>query len=236
MDFTDRVVLITGGTGALGSVVTRAFLQNGARVVTTYHGEAGFRALQNSLGEEKARLQGVQANVTKAGDTQQLVEQTLAQFRRLDVLAHLVGGFAGGVNVAELAEADWDHMLTLNLKSVFLMCKAVLPHMLKNGYGRIVNTASRGAIEVGAGASAYAVAKAGVLTLTKAIAQEVKGRGVTANTVLPGTIDTAANRQAMPQAQLSSFVRPESVAQVILFLASAAAAEVNGAAVPVYGG
>jgi NAD(P)-dependent dehydrogenase (short-subunit alcohol dehydrogenase family) len=236
MNFDHRVALITGGTGGLGSAVTGAFLKNGAQVVTTFHSEAGFQELQNSVGAEKTRLTGIRADVTKAAEVQNLVAQTLAQCGRIDILINLVGGYAGGVNVADLPEADWDRMLNLNLKSAFLVCKAVLPQMLQNNYGRLVNTASRGAVEVGAGVSAYAVSKAGVLTLTKALAQEVKGKNITANVVLPGMIDTPVNRQAMPQAMHSKFVRPESIAQTVLFLASEEARDLNGAAVPIYGG
>lgn len=235
MNFDQRVALITGGTGALGSAVTQAFLESGGRVLTTYHHATAFDELQNKLPEAKTKLAGVQADVTSARGVDQAVAQTLAQFGRIDVLINLVGGYAGGVNVADLAEKDWDHMLSLNLKSVFLTCRAVLPHMLKNGYGRIVNISSRGAVEVGAGASAYAVAKAGVITLTKALAQEVKGKNVTANVVLPGMIDTPANRRALPGADPAKFVKPGSIARVILFLAGAEAAELSGAAIPVYG-
>ncbi len=235
MDFDNRVALITGGTGALGSAVTRAFLRKGAQVVTTYHSEAGFRELQNQLSEEKSGLTGLPANVTKAAEVQKLIEEVAAKFGRIDILVHLVGGFAGGVNVADLAESDWDRLLNLNLKSAFLMCRAVLPYMLQNNFGRIVTTASRGAVEVGAGVSAYAVSKAGVLTLTKAIAHEVKGRNIIANTILPGLIDTAANREAMPHADQIKFVTAESIAEVILFLAGEKARDINGAAIPIYG-
>ena len=235
MSFNNRVALISGGAGALGSAVTQAFLQNGARVMTTYHGEASFRELQKALGEKAARLAGAQADVTQASQVHTLIEKTVAQFERIDVLVNLVGGFAGGVNVADLPEADWERMLNLNLKSAFLTCREVLRHMLQNNYGRIVNIASRGAIEVGAGVSAYAVSKAGVLTLTKAVAEEVKGKNITANVVLPGMIDTPANRRAMPQAEQAQFVPPASVAHVILFLAGEEARDVNGSAIPVYG-
>ncbi|MGH7495488.1 MAG: SDR family oxidoreductase [bacterium] len=235
MNFDHRIALITGGTGALGSTMTQAFLKKGAQVVTTYHSEAGYQELLKSVGEEKSRLAGIRADVTKPAEVQKLITQTLAQFGRIDVLLNLVGGYAGGVNLVDLPEADWDRMLNLNLKSTFLVCQAVLPQMLKNNYGRIINTASRGAIEVGAGVSAYAVSKAGVLTLTKALAEEVKGKNITANVLLPGMIDTAANRQALPSAVHSKFVPPESIAHVALFLASEAARDVNGAAVPIYG-
>src|SRR5262245_7394283 len=160
MNFDHRIALITGGTGALGSAITRAFLKNGAQVVTTYHSEAGFQELQERLGEEKSRLAGVRTDVTSPAEVQKLMTQTVAQFGRICIGINFVGGFAGGVNLVDLPETDWDRMLNLNLKSTFLICQAVLSQMLKNNYGRIVNTASRGALEVGAGVSAYAVSKA----------------------------------------------------------------------------
>jgi len=235
MNFTNRVVLITGGTGALGTLITHAFLKHGALVTTTYHGASSFAELQATLGEERARLTGMSTDVTKASAMQALVEQITGKFGRIDVLINLVGGFMGGTNVVDTTEADWDRMLTLNLKSTFLSCQAVLPYMLKQNYGRIVNTSSRGAVQPSAGAAAYAVSKAGVLTFTQNLAQEVRTHDVTANVVLPGLIDTPQNRQSIPNADYSKWVSPASLAHLVLFLASEEAGAINGAAVPIYG-
>ncbi len=235
MNFTNRIVLLTGGTGALGAVIAQAFLKNGAHVTTTYHGPRSFAELQAALGEEKSRLTGISTDVTKEAGMQTLVEQTINNFGRVDVLVNLVGGYMGGVNLVDTTEVDWERMLTLNLKSTFLSCKAVLPHMLKQNYGRIVNTSSRGAVEVGPGAAAYAVSKAGVLTLTQSLAQEVKAHNITANVVLPGLIDTPQNRQGIPGADYSKWVAPASIAHLMLYLASAEAGAINGAVVPIYG-
>jgi NAD(P)-dependent dehydrogenase (short-subunit alcohol dehydrogenase family) len=235
MNFANRIVLLTGGTGALGAVVTQAFLQHGAHVTTTYHGARSFEELQATLGEEKARLIGVSTDVTKEAGVRALVEQTINKFGRIDALINLVGGYAGGVHLVDTSEADWERMLTLNLKSTFLSCKAVLPHMLKRNYGRIVNTSSRGAVEVGPGAAAYSVSKAGVLTLTRCLAQEVKGHNLTANVVLPGLIDTPQNRQSIPGSDYSEWISPASIAHLMLYLASEEAGAINGAAVPIYG-
>lgn len=235
MNFESRIVIITGGTGALGGVVTQAFLQRGARVITTYHSPHSLTELQAALGEEKSRLTGMSTNVTQEAGMQMLVAETLKNFGRIDVLVNLVGGYMGGVNLVETSEADWDRMLTLNLKSTFLSCKAVLPQMLKQNYGRIVNTSSRGAVEVGPGAAAYSVAKAGVLTLTQSLAQEVKQHNITANVVLPGLIDTPQNRQNIPGADYAKWVSPESIAHLMLYLASEVAGAINGAVVPIYG-
>ncbi len=235
MNFANRIVIITGGTGALGAVVTQAFLQHGAHITTTYHGPRSFAELQAALGEEQARLTGLSTDVTKEAGVQALVEQTINKFGRIDVLINLVGGYMGGVNLVDTSEADWERMLTLNLKSTFLSCKAVLPHMLKQNYGRIVNTSSRGAVEVGPGAAAYSVSKAGVLTLTQSLAQEVQNHNITANVVLPGLIDTPQNRQGLPGADYSKWVSPWSIAHLMLYLASEEAGAINGAVVPIYG-
>ncbi len=235
MNFSNRIAIITGGTGALGTVVVQAFLKQGAQVITTYHSPRSFAELQAALGEEKSRLTGISTDMTKEAGVQALIEQTINKFGRIDVLVNLVGGYMGGVNLVDTSEADWERMLTLNLKSAFLSCKAVLPHMLKQNYGRIVNTSSRGAVEVGPGAAAYSVAKAGVLTLTQSLAQEVKEHNVTANVVLPGLIDTPQNRQNIPGADYSKWVAPESIAHLMLYLASAEAGAINGAVVPIYG-
>lgn len=235
MNFKNRIVLLTGGTGALGAAVTQAFLKQGAQVVTTYHGANSFTELQNALGEEKARLTGIATDVTNEASVQALVAQIIAKFNRLDVLVNLVGGYAGGITVAETTEAHWDRMLTLNLKSAFLSCKAVLPHMFKQNYGRIINTSSSGALHAGAGEAAYAVSKAGVLTLTQGLAQEVKQHNTTANVVLPGLIDTPQNRKAIPNSDYSKWIAPASIANVMLFLASEEAGAINGAVVPISG-
>lgn len=235
MNFTDRIVIITGGTGALGAAVTQTFLQHGARVVTTYHSPNSFAELQAALGEERERLSGVSTDVNKEASLQALVEHVVKQFGRIDALVNLVGGYMGGINVIDTTEAQWERMLALNLKSTFLSCKVVLPHMLKQNYGRIINTSSRGAVEAGPGAAAYAVSKAGVLTFTQCLAQEVKSNGVTANVVLPGLIDTPQNRQNIPGADYSTWVPPASIAHLMLYLASEEAGAINGAAVPIYG-
>lgn len=235
MKFENRIVLLTGGTGALGAAVTQAFLKQGAQVVTTYHGANSLLELQNALGEEKARLHGIATDVTNEASVQALVAQIVSNFNRLDVLVNLVGGYAGGIPVSETTEAHWDRMLTLNLKSAFLACKSVLPQMFKQNYGRIINTSSLGALHAGAGEAAYAVSKAGVLTLTQGLAQEVKQHNLTANVVLPGLIDTPQNRKAIPNADYSKWIAPASIANVMLFLASEEAGAINGAVVPISG-
>jgi len=153
----------------------------------------------------------------------------------VDTLLHLVGGFAGGQPVAETPDETWEKMLDLNLRSAYTIFRAVLPGMLKAGKGRIVAVGARAALDPMANFAAYSVSKAALVALVKTVALEVKDTGVTANVVLPSVIDTPANRAAMPSADASKWVTPESIAGLLVWLTSDAARDVNGAAIPIYG-
>jgi NAD(P)-dependent dehydrogenase (short-subunit alcohol dehydrogenase family) len=224
----DAVVLVTGGTGALGSAVTLGALEAGATVVVTYRDARDLDALaaRASL-PARERLEGIRADVTDGESVRRLVDAVTARYRRLDVLVNTVGGFAAG-DLLATDERAWDAMLTVNLRSAYLCCRAVLPGMLAAARGRIVNVASRSVVPPTGGFLAYTVAKSGVIALTQALAHEVRGRGITVNAVLPSTMDTEANRRAMPTANRKDWVTPESVARAILFLASDDAADVTG--------
>ncbi len=223
-----QVVLVTGGTGALGAAVALGALRAGAAVVVTYRDERERRALADRAPQDaRDRLDGIQADVTDGESVRRLVADLTARHGRLDALVNAVGGFAGG-DLLATDERAWDTMLLLNLRSAYLCCRAALPAMLAAGRGRIVNVASRSVVPPTGGFLAYTVAKAGVIALTQALAQEVRGRGVTVNAVLPSTMDTEANRRAMPTADRRAWVTPDSVARAILFLASDAAADVTG--------
>jgi len=231
-----RVALITGGTGALGTAVTRAFLAQGSAVVATYRAEPEAERVRTALGGA-GRLDLQRVDVTSTAEVATLVEQTLARHSQIDYLINLVGAWAGGLPVWETGDAEWERMLAVNLRSTFVCCRAVLPHLLERGFGRIVNVASRTALQPSPGAAAYAVSKMGVITLTETLALELRQRDadVTANCVVPSVIDTEANRRAMPGARFEHWVRPEQLAAIILWLTSADAAPINGAAIPVYG-
>jgi NAD(P)-dependent dehydrogenase (short-subunit alcohol dehydrogenase family) len=223
-----KVALVTGANGGLGTDVTRALLDAGATVVglsprirQSDFNHPSFTALPTSIDSLDA--------ATKA------VNSVIDRFRRIDVLAHLVGAFAGGSSVADMDDATFDRMFDLNVNSAFHMLRAVLPHMRKTGSGRIVAIGSRAAENPGAGVAAYSASKAALVSLIKTVALETNDSGITANVILPGTIDTPANRKAMPTADLSQWVEPKSIASLILWLASDAAKDVTGAAIPVYG-
>jgi NAD(P)-dependent dehydrogenase (short-subunit alcohol dehydrogenase family) len=225
--------VITGGTGGLGGAVTAAFLQAGATVVVTYRNEKEFDILTASA-NAPGNLHGIKTNVLEEASVKAMVQQA-ERFGRLDVLVNLVGGFLGGVPIAEMSLEQWDKMIDLNLKTAFLCCKHVLPVMMKQRAGRIINIGSTGGLHGGEGISAYAAAKAALINFTQSLAAEGKRHNITANVVTPGTIDTPANRQAMPQANFAEWVTPEALSQVILFLASEESTAINGATIPVFG-
>lgn len=227
----NRQVLITGGTGGLGLGVTPKVLATGAEVTLSYIAESEVERLKHILSPaELVRTHFVPTDLGKEASVAELVEG----MDRVDALIHLVGGFSMG-KTHEYAFEDWQRDLNLNLNTTFLVCKHSLKRMLQHNYGRIVTVGSRGAVNPGGQLAAYCAAKAGVVALTQAIADETKGTNITANTVLPSIIDTPTNREAMGENNADQWVKPESLAGVICFLASDAAQDVRGAAIPVYG-
>ncbi len=223
MRLDGKVVVVAGGGGALGQSVVPAFSQAGARVVLMER--------QPLSGPMQVQL-AVKADVTDEHDVARAVAGVIQQEGRIDGLVNLVGGFAMG-RVVETDASVWQRMLALNLTAAFFVSKAVLPHMLERQAGRVVHVAARAAVEPFPGAAAYITAKAGLVALIRTLALELAGSGVTINGVLPSTIDTPANRKSMPDADPSKWVRPESIAQLLVFLASEEASQLNGALIPV---
>jgi len=235
MKFSDKVVLVAGGTGGLGRAVSLTFLEEGAKVVVTYREQKEFDALKNEGGANGSKIAGHHVDVTDETAVRQLFAKVLAEHGRLDALANTVGAYAGGVNLWELETKVFDQMLALNLRSGYALSRAAIPVMLKQKHGAIVNVASKAALDHGAGAAAYAASKAATVALMDSLAAEVKGTGVRVNSILPSIIDTEANRKAMPGADFAKWPKPEEIARVILFLCSDDAKVIQGAAVPVYG-
>ena len=235
IDFTDKIVVVAGGTGGLGNAVSRAFLEEDAKVVVTYRKEEEFAALKQAVGAKAKALEGFAVDVTDEGATSEFVGGVLSRHGRVDSLVNTVGGYVGGVKLWELETKVFDAMLSLNLRSGYALARAVVPAMLKQKHGAIVNVAAKAAFDHGAGAAAYAASKAAAVAMMDSLAADVKGTGVRVNSILPSIIDTAVNRQAMPNADFAAWPKPEEIAQVILFLCSDNAAVVHGAAVPVYG-
>jgi NAD(P)-dependent dehydrogenase (short-subunit alcohol dehydrogenase family) len=226
-----KKVLITGGTGGLGIGVTQVILDRGADVTIPYIADREVNRLKGILSAtDFSRIQFVSLNLLNEPAVSQLVDD----LGRVDVLIHLVGGFSMG-KTHEYSFDNWKKDFDLNLNTTFLVCKHCLRKMLERGYGRIVTVGSRGAVEPAANLAAYCASKAGVVALTQAIAAETKGTNITANIVLPSIIDTPTNREAMGEENAESWVKPQSLGDVIAFLASEAAQDVRGAAIPVYG-
>jgi NAD(P)-dependent dehydrogenase (short-subunit alcohol dehydrogenase family) len=235
MRFSGKLALVAGGTGGLGRAVTLAFVEQGARVTVTYRDLKEFEALKGEAGANGPAIEGHVADVTDEVAVRQLLDRILAEHKRLDALVNTVGGYVGGVNLWELETEGFDKMLALNLRSGYALSRAVIPAMLKQKHGAIVNVSAKAALDHGAGASAYAASKAGALALMDSLAAEVKGTGVRVNSILPSIIDTEANRKAMPGADFAKWPKPEEIARVILFLCSDDAKVIHGAAIPVYG-
>lgn len=228
-----RGALVTGGTGALGQAVTRKLLAAGDTVYVPYIVDAEREQLQAAVkGDEAGRLVMERVDVADAAALGRFVDAARARLGRLDALVTLIGGFAGG-SLLEADRATWDRMLDLNLTTVFTTTRAVVPHMVAAGRGRVVTIGSRAVVPPAGGFIAYTVAKAGVIAFTQALAQELRGSGVTANCVQPSTMDTPVNRAAIPSSDRKGWVPVESVAAAIAFLASEEASHVTGALVTV---
>ncbi len=234
-DFIDKTVLVAGGTGGLGRVVSLAFLDQGAKVAVTFRNENELKALKDAATKHATRLSGFNVDVADTEQTVELVRKIAAQWNRLDVLVNTVGGYAGGTPLWELDPAVFRRMIDLNLRATFALAKAAVPPMLVRKSGAIVNVASKAAWDHAAGASAYTSTKAAAVALIDSLAADLIGTGVRANSILPSIIDTEANRRAMPNADFSKWPKSEDIAEVVLFLASDRARVIHGASVPVFG-
>jgi NAD(P)-dependent dehydrogenase (short-subunit alcohol dehydrogenase family) len=225
---TAKTALVTGATGGLGTHVTQALLEAGFAVV-------GLAPKVHPHDFDHPHFTALPATLDSLTAAKQAVETILAHFGKIDVLAHLVGGFAGGQSVADTDDATFQRMLDMNLNSSFHILRAVLPPMRQAGSGRIIAIGSRAAESPGAMVGAYSASKAALVSLIRTVAIENKDFGITANVILPGTMDTPANRKDMPGADTTQWVQPASVASLIVWLAGDGGKDVTGAAIPVYG-
>jgi NAD(P)-dependent dehydrogenase (short-subunit alcohol dehydrogenase family) len=225
---TERIALVTGANGGLGTQVTKALLDAGAKVV-------GLAPKIRQSDFDHPNFTALPAALDSLNAARQATQTVIGRFGQIDVLAHLVGGFAGGQTVADTDDATFQSMFNLNVTAAFHVLRAVLPHMRKAGAGRIIAIGSRAAENPGASVGAYSASKAALVSLVRTVALENKDAGITANVILPGTIDTPANRKAMPGADVAQWVQPGAIASLIVWLASDAGKDVTGAAIPVYG-
>jgi NAD(P)-dependent dehydrogenase (short-subunit alcohol dehydrogenase family) len=233
----NRVAIISGGTGALGRAVADHFVDAGARVAIPWVVEPEVPMLKQRLGNRFSDA-SVFLKRTDVGDEAQIgsfVNDVTSKFGKVDILVNLVGGFWGGKSIADTSQAEWQAMFDMNVKPTFLCCRAVVPAMKKNSYGRIVSVSSRTGL-LGAGDyAAYAVAKGAIATFTVSLAEEMLPDNVLVNAIAPSTIDTEANRAAMPKAKHENWVKPEDIARTVAFLCSEENRVTSGTVVPVYG-
>jgi NAD(P)-dependent dehydrogenase (short-subunit alcohol dehydrogenase family) len=222
------VVLITGAKGGLGTHVTQAFLNSGATVAGSSR-----RIADSDFPHPK--FFAVPADLTDAAQARSLADAVMARSGGIDALVHVTGGYTGGKPVHETTDDAWDQMMNLNLRAAFNTLRAVIPHMRQAGRGRIIAIGSRAAVEPGPNVGAYSASKAALLSLVKTVALENRDLAITANVILPGTIDTEANRQWGTAEDRAKWVSPDRIAALAVFLTSDAAADITGAAIPVYG-
>jgi NAD(P)-dependent dehydrogenase (short-subunit alcohol dehydrogenase family) len=223
-----RAAIVTGGTGALGQAIVRRLLADGAAVTVPFIvDQERERLLAAVSAAERPRLTVERADVTDDRVMAALVDAVVARHGAVHILVSAVGGFAGGALV-ETDRETWERMIALNLTSVFVAARAAVPAMIAARYGRVVVIASRAVVPPSAGFIAYTAAKAGAIAFTQALASEVKAAGITANAVLPSTMDTPANRAAMPNADPKTWVPVEAVAGAVGFLAAESSGHITG--------
>jgi len=229
-----RAIVVTGGTGGLGRAVVTALLARGDRVAVPYRDEGRFAALRASAGATGDSLWGSRTSLDDVDASRVFFDDAATRFGGLNGVAALAGGYRGGGPLETAPVSDWTDMIAGNLTATYATCRAALPHLLKAG-GSVVTVSARLASVGGAGAAAYAASKAGIEALTRVLALENRERGVRFNAIAPVTIDTPANRAAMPKADASRWTPPDALARLVLFLLSPDSAPLTGAVLPAEG-
>ncbi len=233
MPMRGKVVLVTGGTGALGKVIVRRFRREGARVFYTTRASSANASPAPRITRFPAALG---ADVTDEKSVDRLFRTIIREAKRIDVLINTVGGFAATGTLARTAPDDWRRMIEINLFSVFLCSRAFLRQKGLAGFGRIINVTAQTAFRPSLGRTAYAVSKGAVATLTALLGDELRGTGITANAIAPSIIDTPDNRKSMPGEDHSAWVAPEVIAAEMVHLCRPESSAINGAVIPIFGG
>ena len=244
VDLDDKVILVTGGTGALGAEVSEAFLKLRPKVIIiTYRSEGEKNNLEKNLSELKSQSSGkintiieyLKVNVLDEEDVRSLIEYIDKKYGGLNSLANIVGGYIGGKPIEETTLEDWEKMLSINLKSAFLLTKHAINSMKKRSYGKIVHVSSASGEKASGNDSAYSCSKAGLIRLVESVKEEVKDKGININCILPTIINTKANRDAMPGSDFSKWISPNNLAEIIIYLCSENSRVINGAAIRTFG-
>lgn len=242
-----RRALITGAGGGIAHATALRFAADGAVVALTDIDIAAARKTVDAVTAAGGRSEAIQADVTDRVSVDALMKSAAAAMGGIDILVTCAGGYKAYANFEQIAEDDWDRVIALNLKSVYLCCHAVLPYMKQTRWGRIINLGSLAGRSTSAGTSPahYASAKAAVAIMTQYIAKDVAAHGITANTIAPGTTNTDRVRNLLTPKKEQAFVRmtpvgylaePTDIANVIAFMASDEARYITGATIDVNGG
>ena len=234
-DFSDQVILVTGPAGNVGSAVAYRFECAGAQLALFDRHPDRLNKVLSDLSKSPNHLLIGSVDLTDPDTVEAAVKRVIDHYGRIDVLVNTAGGYRAGTPVHEASLETWDFMLDLNARTTFITCRAVVPFMIQAGSGAIINIGARPGLKGVANAAAYGASKSAVIRLTESLSAELKQHGINVNCVLPGTIDTEKNREDMPKAKFDRWVKPEAIADVILFLSSDAARAIHGAAIPVYG-
>jgi NAD(P)-dependent dehydrogenase (short-subunit alcohol dehydrogenase family) len=217
--------IITGSTGALGKVVTMAFLKSGHRVYSLVRDQ---NRAESDWPSGEHRPVFIECDLTDSTAVDRAAQEIMQKTSSLDALVMLAGGFSGGKSISQTGSDVWHKMLNLNLTTVFNCAHSIMPIMEKQNHGKIVTVSAMAGINLGRNKGAYSVSKAGVMALTKILAEEGKKHHIQANSIAPSIIKTAANTESMPDADQGRWVEPEKIAELILYLCSPAADRVTG--------
>jgi NAD(P)-dependent dehydrogenase (short-subunit alcohol dehydrogenase family) len=236
MNIENRVAIITGATGGLGRVVAKIFADQGARLILVGAHDEKLHQLVGELDLAEDHVLGLVANLSEPAAVQQVTENALAKFGRIDILLHFVGGWSGGKPVVDVDQEQVEHMLQQHLWTAFHLAQSILPVMTGNRWGHILVVSSPVASSPEVNLAPYAIGKAAQETLILIIAQEVKGSGITANMVLVKTIDIKHAREQQPKEKNASWATPEEIAATLLHLSAPESSMINGARIPLYGG
>jgi len=230
-NFSNKVVLITGGTGAFGRTLVKRFLDTGAKTIASFRNETEAVKLKRV----NPQVEIIKLDISSEKEILKAVPILIRKFTKIDILVNTVGGYLGGKNVTQLGEDEWEAMMNLNLKSAFLISKHVIPIMKSGNGGKIIHVSSKTGLKSDGYDSAYAASKAALIRFVESISLEFREDKISINCILPTTIDTEANRRAMPNADFSKWLSSEDLANVVLFLSSSDSKVINGAAVQTYG-
>ena len=231
----DNVAVVTGGTGGLGRALLPYLIRRNFKIAVTYLIPEEARKLEDAVGLDEDQLMLRRCDCTDAEAVESVMKEAAETFGGINVVAALVGGWAGGRDLAETDTVRFDRMIDLNLRSTFYTLRAALPHMRDADWGRLIAIGSRAAIENPTGQAAFNASKAAVMSMIQSLATELDDTNLTANVLVPSVIDTQATRAALPYADYKHWPKPSEIAAVLDFLLSPASAVINGATIPVYG-